>query len=59
MAPRSVRNFNQLVHECFNMSIEESLKYSQALEYNLRGMEDSVEGPTAFAEKRPAVFKNR
>ena len=59
MAPRSVRNFNQLINRCFNMSVEEATSYSQALEFNLRGMEDSVEGPTAFAEKRPAVFKNR
>ena len=59
MAPRAVRNFHQLIFQCFNMSIEESQQASRALEFNLRGMEDSVEGPTAFAEKRPAVFYNR
>ncbi len=59
MAPRTVRNFNQMVNQCFNMSISEAQAFASALEYNLRGMEDSVEGPTAFAEKRVPVFKNR
>lgn len=59
MAPRSVRNFHQLIYQCFNMSIPESQAFSAALEYNLRGMEDSLEGPKAFAEKRRPQFKNR
>ncbi|MSQ36312.1 MAG: enoyl-CoA hydratase [Dehalococcoidia bacterium] len=59
MAPRTVRNFNQMVNHCFNMTIPEAQAFAGALEFNLRGMEDSVEGPTAFAEKRPAVFRNR
>jgi hypothetical protein len=41
------------------MSQPEAQAFAQALEYNLRGMEDSLEGPKAFAEKRRAVFKNR
>ena len=59
MAPRTVRNFNQMIHACYNMSIPEAQEFASALEFNLRGMEDSLEGPKAFAEKRPAVFKNR
>ncbi len=59
MAPRSVRNFNQLINRCFNMSVLEASAFSSALEYNLGGMEDSKEGPAAFAEKRRPVFKNR
>lgn len=59
LAPRSVRNFNQLINQCFTMTVPEAQAFASALEYNLRGMEDSVEGPKAFAEKRIPVFKNR
>ncbi|MXZ63744.1 MAG: enoyl-CoA hydratase [Chloroflexi bacterium] len=59
MAPRAVQNFHQLIYQCWNQSIPESQATASALEFNLRGMEDSLEGPLAFAEKRPAVFKNR
>ena len=59
MAPRSVSNFNQLVHTCFNMSIPETQAFASALEYNVRGMEDSLEGVRAFNEKRRPVFKNQ
>ena len=59
MAPRAVRNFHQMIFQCWNMSIPETQSYTSALEFNLRGMEDSKEGPRAFAEKRPAKFQNR
>ncbi len=59
MAPRVVRNFNQMVHQCYSMSTLEAQAFASSLEYNLRGMEDSLEGPKAFAEKREARFQNR
>ena len=59
MAPRTVRNFVQLVHQCYSMSPLEAQAFASALEYNLRGMEDSLEGPKAFAEKRAPQFQNR
>ena len=59
MAPRAIRNYIELIHRCYTMSISESQAFAAALEYNLRGMEDSLEGPKAFAEKRTPVFKNR
>ncbi|MBI4498872.1 MAG: enoyl-CoA hydratase/isomerase family protein [Chloroflexi bacterium] len=59
LAPRVVRNFNEMIYRCWNMSIPEAQAYASALEHNLRGMEDSLEGPRAFAEKRTPVFKNR
>jgi enoyl-CoA hydratase/carnithine racemase len=59
MAPRTVSNFNQLVHRCYTMSQPEAEAFANALEYNLRGMEDSLEGPLAFAEKRTPVFRDR
>lgn len=59
MAPRTVANFNQLVQRGYTMSQSEASAFASALEFNLRGMEDSLEGPTAFAEKRVPMFKNR
>ena len=59
MAPRAARNFHEMIFRCWNMSIPEAQAYASAREYNLRGMEDSKEGPRAFAEKRRANFQNR
>ena len=47
------------IHTCFNMSIPEAQAFAGALEYNVSGMEDSLEGVRAFNEKRKPVFKNQ
>lgn len=59
MAPRVIRNFHEMIYRGWNMSIPEASAFASAVEHNLRGMEDSLEGPKAFAEKRVPVFKNR
>ena len=56
MAPRAVRNDKQAVYRGYYMSPMEGAAFGSALEQNLRGMQDSVEGPTAFAEKRRPNF---
>jgi enoyl-CoA hydratase/carnithine racemase len=59
LAPRSMANLKQILHRAYYMGPMEARAFGQALEQNLVGMEDSVEGPKAFSEKRLPVFKNR
>lgn len=59
LAPRSVRNLKEIIYRGANLPYNEALAFSKALEQNLIGMEDSLEGPKAFAEKRKPKFKNR
>ena len=56
MAPREVRNVKQMLYRGFNMNPMDSLAFGGWLEQNLAGMQDSIEGPKAFAEKRRPVF---
>jgi enoyl-CoA hydratase/carnithine racemase len=56
MAPREVRNVKQMLYRGFNMNPMDSLTYGRWLEQNLHGMQDSIEGPKAFAEKRRPNF---
>lgn len=59
LAPRAVRNFKEIIYRSHTMTYQEGLAFGRALEQNLRGMEDSIEGPRAFAEKRKPLFKNK
>ena len=59
LAPRSMRNLKEIIYRGWSMDPATGRAFSKALEQNLVGMEDSIEGPTAFAEKRRPNFKNR
>lgn len=59
LGPRCVRNLKEILYRGFYMPPSEGLAFADALEQNLFGMEDTVEGPKAFTEKRKAQFKNR
>lgn len=59
LAPRAVRNFKEIIYKSYTITTQEGLAFGKALEQNLAGMEDSIEGPRAFAEKRKPVFKNK
>ena len=58
LAPRAVRNFKEILYKGTYMGPFEARRYASGLEQNLRGMQDSIEGPRAFAEKRRPVFRN-
>lgn len=59
LAPRAVRNFKEILYRAYYMEPLQGRAFARAIEQNLSGMEDSLEGPKAFAEKRKPNFKNR
>jgi len=59
LAPRCVSNLKQIIYRGHSLSPHEALALGVALEHNLMGMEDTLEGSKAFAEKRKPEFKNR
>lgn len=59
MAPRAVRNNKELVYRGATMDPLISMRLGNALEQNLSGMQDSLEGPLSFSEKRRPNFQDR
>lgn len=56
MAPRAVRNMKEAMYRGYYMDPILGEAFGGALEANLAGMQDSIEGPRAFAEKRRPNF---
>ncbi len=59
LGPRSVRNLKEILYRGAYLSARDGRALANALEDNLLYMEDSREGPQAFAEKRQPNFKNK
>jgi len=59
LAPRAVWNFKEIIKRGHYMEPKLGRAFGQALEQNLRGMEDSAEGAGALREKRRPNFKNK
>ena len=58
--PLAMRAMKQLAYEGgLEMSLKEGLRLELKLYNEILETEDAAEGPRAFAEKRPAVFKGR
>lgn len=59
LAPRCVRNIKEILNRGFYMPPSEGMAFAKALEQNLYGMEDTLEGPKAFKEGRKPIFKGK
>lgn len=58
-APIAVKGTKELAYKSMDMDIEEAFALSGKIRDRIYKSEDSKEGPRAFAEKRPPVWKNR
>ena len=56
LAPAAVRNMKQALYRGFGMEALMAQHFGSAIEQNLQGMNDSIEGPKAFSEKRRPKF---
>ena len=59
LAPRCVKNLKEILYRSYDMAASEAEAFANALEANLMGMEDKIEGARAFTEKRKPVFRNK
>ncbi len=57
--PLAVRAIKELAVRSQYMHVQDGLRLEQAIQSVLRQSEDAKEGPRAFAEKRPPVYKGR
>ena len=56
-APLAVQAIKQIVYQGRNLPVEYSQKLAAPINDRIRATEDAIEGPRAFAEKRPPVWK--
>ena len=56
LAPTAVRNMKQALYRGYYMEPLMAQQFGAAIEQNLQGMNDSIEGPKAFSEKRRPKF---
>jgi enoyl-CoA hydratase/carnithine racemase len=59
LAPRAVRHFKELIWQGTWSSPDDTLRRGHEQAAELMGMADTVEGGTAFAERRPPTFEDR
>ncbi len=57
--PASVASFIEMYHRTYGMSHAEAVALGNHIQKHLLRMEDTVEGPRAFAEKRKPNFRNK
>ncbi len=58
-APLSVRGTKEIACKTYGLSIEDAFVVSKGISARIGATEDAREGPRAFAEKRPPVWKGR
>ena len=58
-APLAVREIKEAAYRGLDTTLDEGLRLESLLAKAIRHTKDSKEGPRAFAEKRPAVFKGQ
>jgi enoyl-CoA hydratase/carnithine racemase len=58
-APLSVEGTKAVAQQWRQLQIDESYRFGQWVSRTVLSSEDSKEGPRAFAEKRPAIWKGR
>ncbi|MBI2871680.1 MAG: enoyl-CoA hydratase/isomerase family protein [Chloroflexi bacterium] len=58
LGPRAVWDLKESIYRTLHMEAPVAYGFAEGLGQNLKGMEDSVEGPKAFAERRKPEFKN-
>jgi enoyl-CoA hydratase/carnithine racemase len=59
MAPAAIRSFKSLVRQSSDLTAHEALALGHRQAQQLIGMHDTVEGATAFAERRPPRYEDR
>jgi len=58
-APLALRYIKEAIYKGSEMTLEQGLRYESDLQSMVMQTEDAKEGPRAFVEKRPALWKGR